>query len=183
MVADHAPLRGHSGTLAKASDTPLVEIRTERLILRRPRLADLPAVVAACQDSEISRFIPYIPVPYGEADGRTFLDSVERAWEESDERTFAICGEDNLLIGAVTVRLREEGTVGYWLAPGARGHGVMTEAVTAVVRWAREEQGIERLRLWTHPLTARPGWRTCRLAHSTVRRSIGMSAARATSWS
>jgi RimJ/RimL family protein N-acetyltransferase len=128
-----------------------VEIRTERLILRRPRLADLPAVVAACQDSEISRFIPFVPVPYSEADGRAFLDSVERAWEESDERTFAICGDDDLLIGAVTVRLHEEGTVGYWLAAGARGRGLMTEAVSAVVQWAREEQGIECLRLWTHP--------------------------------
>jgi RimJ/RimL family protein N-acetyltransferase len=130
---------------------PLMEIRTERLILRRPRLADLPAVVAACQDPDISRFIPFVPVPYGEDDGRAFLASVESAWEESDERTFAICGEDDVLIGAVTVRLREEGTVGYWLAPDSRGRGLMTEAVTAVVRWAREEQGIECLRLWTHP--------------------------------
>ena len=126
-------------------------IRTGRLTLRKPRLADLPAIVAACQDSDISRFIPFVPVPYGEAEGRAFLDSVERAWEESDERTFAICGQDDLLIGAVTVRLREEGTVGYWLDPFARGRGLMTEAVTAVVRWAREEQGIQCLRLWTHP--------------------------------
>ena len=27
----------------------------------------------------------------------------------------------------------------------------MTEAVHAVVRWAREECGIKRLLLWTHP--------------------------------
>src|SRR5262245_19954694 len=114
----HKPDRTTQGSFrntGQASDTPLVEIQTERLTLRRPRLADLPAVVAACQDSDISRFIPLIPVPYHEADGRAFLDSVDSAWEQSDERTFAICGNDDLLVGAVTVLLREEGTVGYWL--------------------------------------------------------------------
>ena len=136
---------------AARDDTCVVEIRTNRLVLRKPRLTDLPAVVAACQDPEIPRFIPYVPVPYGEHEGRAFLESVERAWNESDERTFAVCGDDDTLVGAVTVRLHEGGTVGYWLAPSARGQGLMTEAVQAVVRWAREKHGIQSLRLWTHP--------------------------------
>lgn len=129
----------------------MTEIRTERLILRKPRPDDLKAVVDACQDPDIPRFIPFVPAPYGDDEGRAFLDAVEREWSASDERTFAICGEDGVLIGAVTVRLREGGTVGYWLRSSARGQGMMTEAVRAVVRWAREEYGIERLFLWTHP--------------------------------
>jgi len=128
-----------------------VEIRTERLVLLPPRANDLRAVVNACQDPDIPRFIPFVPVPYSEEDGRAFLDSVERAWSESDERTFAICRDDGVMIGAVTIRLRDGGTVGYWLSAAARGQGLMTEAVRAVVRWAREECGIDRLSLWTHP--------------------------------
>jgi RimJ/RimL family protein N-acetyltransferase len=128
-----------------------VEIRTERLVLRQPRAADLGAIVDACQDPDIPRFIPFVPTPYGEAEGRAFLDAVGREWRSSDERTFAICGGDDVLIGAVTVRLREGGTVGYWLRASARGKGLTTEAVRAVVRWATEECGVERLTLWTHP--------------------------------
>ncbi len=128
-----------------------MEIRTERLVLRQPRVADLGAVVEACQAPDIPRFIPFVPLPYTDADGRAFLESVARAWRQTDERTFAICGEDDVLLGAVTVRLREGGTVGYWLSRPARGQGLMTEAVCAVVRWARDECGIERLYLWTHP--------------------------------
>jgi RimJ/RimL family protein N-acetyltransferase len=128
-----------------------MEIRTERLVLRQPRSDDLRAVVEACQDPDIPRFIPFVPMPYGDDEGRAFLDSVERAWSESDERTFAICRDDDVLIGAVTVRLREGGTVGYWLSSSARRQGLMTEAVRAVVRWAREEHGVSRLALWTHP--------------------------------
>jgi RimJ/RimL family protein N-acetyltransferase len=128
-----------------------VEIRTERLVLRKPHAGDLPAIVAACQDPDIPRFIPYIPIPYGEKEGRAFLDFVERAWSESDERTFAICVDEDVLVGAVTVRLHEGGTVGYWLSSSQRGRGLMTEAVRAVVQWAREEHRIQWLRLWTHP--------------------------------
>jgi Major Facilitator Superfamily/Acetyltransferase (GNAT) domain len=54
-------------------------------------------------------------------------------------------------LGSVSVALREGGNVGYMLAPSARGHGFMTEAVRAVVRWAREVHSIESLQLWAHP--------------------------------
>ena len=128
-----------------------MEIRTERFVLRQPRERDIGAVVAACQDPVIARFIPLVPRPYRDEDGRAYIAAVDRAWEESDERTFAICADDDVLVGAVTVWLREGGTVGYWLSPEARGQGVMTEAVRAVVRWAREERGIAQLVLWTHP--------------------------------
>ncbi len=129
-----------------------MEIRTERLVLRQPRRSDLRAVVEAFRhDPDIPRFIPQVPVPYEDDDFLDWLDSVDRASEESAERTFAICREDDVIIGAVSVRLREGGTVGYWLDASARGQGFMTEAVRAVVDWARKECGIKQLFLWTHP--------------------------------
>jgi len=129
----------------------LLEILTERLVLRRPRLEDVPAIVLACQDPDVPRFMPEVSIPYGEQDARRFLASVERAWRESDERTFAIAGWDDVYLGSVSVALREGGNVGYMLSPSARGHGFTTEAVRAVVRWAHEVHGIESLQLWTHP--------------------------------
>jgi len=128
-----------------------LEIRTERLVLRRPRLEDVLAIVLACQDPDVPRFMPEVPIPYGEQDARRFLASVDRAWRESDERTFAIARGDDVYLGSVSVALREGGSVGYMLSSSARGHGFMTEAVRAVVRWAREVHGIESLQLWTHP--------------------------------
>lgn len=86
-------------------------------------------------------------------DAQAWLEKVERAWAESDERTFAILDPKRSpgFQGVVTVRLREGGTVGYWLAPWARGRGVMTESVRTVVQWARGEHGVKRLFLTTHP--------------------------------
>ena len=44
----------------------LLEILTERLVLRRPRLEDVPAIVLACQDPDVPRFMPEVSIPYGE---------------------------------------------------------------------------------------------------------------------
>jgi RimJ/RimL family protein N-acetyltransferase len=122
-------------------------------VLRPPSAADLDAVVAACADAEIPRFIPLIPVPCAMEDAVVWLEAVTRAWTESDERTFAIFYEEGHgeLQGVVTVGLRDGGTVGYWLAPWARGRGVMSESVRAAVKWACEEHGVTRLLLMTHP--------------------------------
>ncbi len=129
-----------------------LELRDGELLMRPPTEADVPAVVAACQDPEISRFIPLVPRPYGEDDARSWLAALSDAQGDMPETTFAIVdsGRDEFL-GVVTVRLVEEGSVGYWLAPAARGRGVMTRAVRLAVDWARREHGIRVLRLTTHP--------------------------------
>ncbi len=129
-----------------------MEIRAGQLLLRPPCQRDLAAVVAACQDPEIPRFIPYVPLPYRQQDGKTWLAEVERKWQGSDERTFAIVDqESNRFLGAVSIRLRDGGSIGYWLSREARSQGVMSEAVGAVVEWARAEHGIERLCILAHP--------------------------------
>jgi len=129
-----------------------VEIHAAHLLLRPPTRKDLSAVEAACRDPEIPRFIPFIPVPYSQGDAGAWLAKVERNWRISEERTFAIVEhEGDRFLGVVTIRLRDGGSVGFWLAREARGQGVMTEAVKAVVQWARMERGIRRLCITAHP--------------------------------
>lgn len=136
----------------------MTTLRTPRLLLRPPdRERDLAAVVAACSDPELPRFMQRIPVPYTVEDGRAWLAHVEDEWREGRGRAFVI--ENRVapslpagsLLGSVAVGLVEGGTVGYWLRSEARGHGVMTEAVVAVVAWAEREHGLRRLQLTTHP--------------------------------
>jgi len=55
------------------------------------------------------------------------------------------------LVGAIELRLGEEGSIGYWVAPRVRGRGVATRALILLARWAVTEGGVERLVLTTHP--------------------------------
>ena len=149
-----------------------MELRAGNLVLRPPAERDLAAIVAACADDEISRFIPFVPSPYTEDDARAFLADVGEAWRLSPERTFAVAdAECDEFLGVVTVRLREGGSVGYWLKREARGRGVMTEAVRAVVEWACGEHRIERLVLTAHPKNVA----SQRVAEKAGFRRVGMT--------
>ena len=47
-----------------------MEIRGDGIVLRPWRDDDLEALTAACQDTEIARWLPMVPSPYSEDDGR-----------------------------------------------------------------------------------------------------------------
>jgi RimJ/RimL family protein N-acetyltransferase len=127
----------------------VIELRAGDVVLRRPVEADVPAVTAACQDEDIGRFLPLIPDPYTEADARNWLAHTARGWAgQIDEKAFAITRGGRML-GVVSLR-PASGGIGYWLAPGERGAGVMPLAVGAVIAWGRAEHGVTRFHLLAH---------------------------------
>jgi RimJ/RimL family protein N-acetyltransferase len=126
-----------------------MELRDGDLLLRPPTDDDVPAVVAACQDPELARFIPGFPSPYSEADARTWL-AARRDAEGS--KTFVIVdAQSDALHGAIEVRVGEIGSIGYWIAKESRRRDIATRATRLLARWAVTEGGVERLELHTHP--------------------------------
>jgi [ribosomal protein S5]-alanine N-acetyltransferase len=63
--------------------------------------------------------------------------------------------ETGEVVGAVGLRLHEDyalqGSIGYWVAPEARGRGIATAALRIVSRWALRELGLPRVQLVTDP--------------------------------
>lgn len=112
-----------------------VVLRTDRLELSIPRGADAPEILAACQDPGIQRYTT-VPSLYTAQDAAGFPVKAAAGWADRSETTWAL-RRDGALAGMIGLhRLgRGEGEIGYWLAPGFRGEGLMTEAATAVVDW------------------------------------------------
>src|SRR5262245_1554412 len=129
-----------------------MEVRTERIMLRRWRIEDAPAVASACQDAEIERWLAFVPQPYTEADARFYIEDCLASGE--DRTPFAIADSaTGDVIGSIEMRVNRlrTGHVGYWLAPEARGRGLMTEALRALSSMAFEELGLGRVELVTDP--------------------------------
>lgn len=127
-----------------------MELRDGDLVLRPWTEDDVPALVEACKDPEIPRWIPVIPRPYTEADALAFVRGEARP---EIEHSFAIAVDDEL-VGAIGMSLNSfnyRGHVGYWVAAPARGRGVCTRALRVVSRWALEELGLQRVELITDP--------------------------------
>ncbi len=133
-------------------DPPL----SDGIVTLRPfRADDASAIAAACQDPEIQRWIPIIPVPYTEADARRFILMTLQAWHDGSSYEFAIAdATTDDYIGSIGLHLGPNArrhAVGYLVAPEARGRGVAVRALQLITRWGFSDLGIERLALWTLP--------------------------------
>jgi RimJ/RimL family protein N-acetyltransferase len=127
---------------------------SDGIIALRPfRPDDVPAIVAACQDPEIQRWIPLIPVPYGEDEARGYVLMTLKSLQEGSSAEVAIVdAATDRLLGSIGIHLGSNArrhSVGYWVAPEARGRGVATRALRLMARWGFERFAIERLALWT----------------------------------
>ena len=128
-------------------------LRDGELLLRPMEERDVPAMVAACQDPEISRWTR-VPVPYTAEDARRFMAIAAASAAAGDGVALIVAGPGDVLAGTIGLmevdRGRGRGEIGYWLAAGARGKGVATRAVVLLRDWAHAELGLDELEVMPH---------------------------------
>jgi len=119
-------------------------LATARLRLRAPQREDAPTIAALANDRRIAENTARIPHPYTLADAEGFLRYLE---ESETETAFAITLADDTLIGicGLLMKPRKTPEIGYWLGAPYWSHGYATEAARAVIDYAFEELGLERL--------------------------------------
>jgi RimJ/RimL family protein N-acetyltransferase len=149
-----------------------VELSDDRLLLRLPLRADVDDITLACQDPELQRWIP-VPVPYERAHGQQWVDDTPSSWRadrelrwvivehqagamagsaRDRERDYGSRGVPGGPVGAIGLHARDETMreVGFWMAPWARGRGIMTDAVRLACQWGFDELGLGRIEWWAN---------------------------------
>jgi RimJ/RimL family protein N-acetyltransferase len=120
--------------------------------VRGLRESDIPAIVAACQDPEISRWTR-VPSPYTREDAERFIAICAVEAAAGDGIALAVAGADDRLVGTVGLMEIERGgsgEIGYWTAAEARGRGVTTRAVILLRDWAHEALALETIEILPH---------------------------------
>jgi RimJ/RimL family protein N-acetyltransferase len=97
--------------------------KTERLTLRCFQPTDSTWVAAAFANSEVTRWIPFLPDPYEQADAERFV--ALQTTPKADALAVVLDGKG---IGCITI-LTE---LGYWFAQPAWGQGFASEAARAI---------------------------------------------------
>jgi RimJ/RimL family protein N-acetyltransferase len=136
---------------------PTPPLADEVVLLRPWRESDVPTKLIAFSDPVVQRFSWGRTSPYTEADARSYFVEQEQARLRGEELNFAVVepSDDDVVLGGGSlydIDLEQgRASVGYWLAPEARGRGVVTHAVRLIAQWAFAELGLARLELTCGP--------------------------------
>jgi [ribosomal protein S5]-alanine N-acetyltransferase len=121
-------------------------IVTPRLTLRPLKPEDAEDVASILNHPDVGRMIRQISLPYLADTARAWLGTHAGERQRGEAFRFAtILGET--LIGCVDVDEIEDGNgeLGFWFHPAHWGHGYAEEAARAVLRFAFDRLGLEKL--------------------------------------
>jgi RimJ/RimL family protein N-acetyltransferase len=124
-------------------------IETERLLLRKPRMDDAPAVFTGwAQRPEVTRFLSWHPHENIEQTEALINRSIG-AWDgDTNFRYLLEIKESGELAGMIELRLEKETfkvSFGYTGAYAQWGKGYMTEAARACIDWSFQQPDIVRV--------------------------------------
>jgi [ribosomal protein S5]-alanine N-acetyltransferase len=123
------------------------QIKTERLILRKPRLDDAVAIFNGwAQDKEVTRYLTWRPHERIEQT-EEFVRSCVAAWENQKRFPFMITLKENgEVIGMIDPRIEGPKVgIGYGCARVHWGKGYIPEATQAIIDWALQQPTIFRV--------------------------------------
>lgn len=155
------------------SESEGLELEDERVRLRPWRREDAPVLAAVCGEPAVCTFTS-VPWTYGLAaaedwverqrsrrpdDGTAALAIVRRGGSGGTVQADAASRPDAAgatpPVGAVNISRREGdaevGSLGYWLVPEARGHGLAFAAARLLCDWGFAALGLERIELEIRP--------------------------------
>lgn len=124
------------GGVFEEADVPDLVLKTQRLILRRPRPEDADDVYRNINDWDVIRMIARPPWPYPRALADEFVHTA----------TSSVIEYDGEVVGAVGIAGRQHGyNLGFWLGKSHWGKGLMTEAAAALITVFFAELGDEQI--------------------------------------
>ncbi|QLE59442.1 GNAT family N-acetyltransferase [Nostoc sp. TCL26-01] len=129
------------------------QLTTKNLILRETTLADAPAVFQIFADDEVTK--------YHDLDTATSVDQAKFLIERRAERFQNQQGirwgiarkEDNLIIGSCgySIKNRYQAEIGYELARTYWRKGLMTEALSEIIKWGFQQLDLNRIEAFVLP--------------------------------
>jgi len=127
----------------------VIDSATALRVLREDDASELFALTDVHR-AYLRRWLPWVDLVTCEEDSRSFLATVTAQREAGRGPTFGIVCDGALagVVGFLPVdRVNRIGEIGYWLAPGSQGRGVMTQCCHFVVRYGFLTLDLNRIQI------------------------------------
>jgi len=128
-------------------------LETERLLLRKPEEADVPAITAMIGDWDVVKNLATAPYPYLEEHARQFIARIAEGRATGESHVFAITRKPaGAYMGTIGLHLRDGAfEIGYWLGKPHWKMGYASEAARKVISFAfRELKATKLVAGWFH---------------------------------
>lgn len=133
-----------------------IKLETPRLIIRSPKVKDIPFLQKLIQDSlqELSKWMPWA-INYNKKDTENFISYSIEQWNSKSQKDFfmvIVNKESNELLGCTGFNDHSDTTVpfyevGYWLGTKFTGNGFATETVNFLTDYAFNQLNAVRVQL------------------------------------
>jgi ribosomal-protein-serine acetyltransferase len=101
--------------------------------------------------AHLEPWLPWVPSTRSAEDTLQFIRGTRRQLADDDGMGLAIVGADGAIAGVVGLHRidwpNRATSIGYWLAADRQGHGLVTEAVRALVEYAFDERRLHRIEI------------------------------------
>jgi RimJ/RimL family protein N-acetyltransferase len=120
----------------------MIEIKTERLILKKPKSGDIKRLIDLIGDYRVSQTLKNVPHPYTDDDAEYWLKRVNNGLFN-----FSIF-LDGFLIGGIGLASEDDGycEFGYWLGFEYWGKGYATEASYELLNYAKTNTSCKKFK-------------------------------------
>ena len=110
-------------------------LKTERLVLRKPVLADATRMSDLMSDPDITRMTATIPYPFIPLAAEFWIMRQKSNWERGLSYGYAITENGGDIMGVMDLFTNGDGDreIGYWLGKPYWGKGYITEAARAII--------------------------------------------------
>jgi ribosomal-protein-alanine N-acetyltransferase len=139
----------------KLNFNPFPELRTERLRLRRLIADDFRTISELRSDPLVNKFIKRDPATADHKGAKAFIERIDKGINDNFSIMWAICiPERSDLVGTICLWNFSEdkfsAEMGYELIPAFTGKGLMSDAMHAVIGFARNDLHLKRVEAFTH---------------------------------
>lgn len=126
----------------------MIQLETERLILRVPELSDAEVIRALCGDRRVAETTLNIPYPYPDGAALAWADRARTLMMQGKRYSFMMVDKTTVqIVGSISLWLTDgwQGGMGYWVGVPFWGKGYATEAGRSILRFGFESLHLGRI--------------------------------------